>query len=214
MNKVLVIATHPDDETLGCGGTILKHKKLGDEVYLLIVTDIKDQCGIDSSEVTGVVSDMYNFNKVFKLSLSDARIDEYSMNELVSRISKVFYEVSPNIVYLPFYDDIHSDHRKVFEASYCCTKNFRYPFIKKVLMMEVVSETEFSLSAFKPNCFVDITDFIKKKIEIANHYGEIKEHPFPRSIRNIKALATFRGAMIGCEYAESFIILKEIWERL
>ena len=81
--------------------------------------------------------------------------------------------------------------------------------------METLSETEFTPStkedSFIPNMFVDITDFIERKIEIMNIYkNEIGTHPFPRSERNIRALATFRGATAGCEYAESFMILKEI----
>ena len=81
--------------------------------------------------------------------------------------------------------------------------------------METLSETEFAPStkedSFVPNMFVDITDFIDRKIEIMKIYkGEFDDHPFPRSERNIRALATFRGATAGCEYAESFMMLKEI----
>jgi LmbE family N-acetylglucosaminyl deacetylase len=96
-----------------------------------------------------------------------------------------------------------------------CTKSFRYPFIKKVLMYECISETEFAPAfpekAFVPNYFVDITEFFNKKIEIMKVFeSEIAEHPFPRSLRNIEALATFRGATAGCEYAEAFQVVKII----
>jgi len=116
---------------------------------------------------------------------------------------------------LPFRGDIHSDHRKIFEAAYSCTKSFRYPFIEKIYMIEVLSETEFSLSmqdeSFIPNVFVDITDFIDKKIEIMRVYkSELGVHPFPRSEKNVRALATYRGAASNCDYAESFMLLKEI----
>ena len=82
-------------------------------------------------------------------------------------------------------------------------------------MMETLSETEFAPSpkedSFIPNMFVDITDFIERKIEIMKIYkSEIGACPFPRSERNVRALATFRGATAGCEYGESFMILKEI----
>ena len=92
---------------------------------------------------------------------------------------------------------------------------FRYPFIKKIYMMETLSETEFAPStkedSFVPNVFVDISDFMDRKIEIMKLFeSEIKEHPFPRSEENIKALAIFRGASCGCRYAESFMLLKEI----
>ena len=137
------------------------------------------------------------------------------MSELIGKISKVFKDIEPNIIYLPFKGDVHSDHRKMFDASYSCTKSFRYPFINRVLMMEILSETEFSPSVpdstFIPNVFNDITNFIEKKIEIMKIYnGETGEHPFPRSERSIRALASLRGAASGCEYAESFMLLKEI----
>lgn len=217
MNKVLIIAVHPDDETLGSGGTLLKHKANGDEVHWLICTqtDIKnDFYNIREQEIQKVYN-LYNFDTITNLQLKTMQVDEYSMSELIGKISKVMNEVNPNIIYLPFKGDVHSDHRKIFEASYSCTKSFRYPFIKKIYMMETLSETEFAPStkedSFIPNIFVDISDFMDKKIEIMKVYeSEIAEHPFPRSERNLRALATLRGATAGCAYAESFMLLKEI----
>ncbi len=220
-NIVLVVAVHPDDETLGCGGTLLKHKARGNEIHWLIATDVKESEGF-SKKVVGrrneeieQVTQMYNFNSTYKLELSTMRVDEYSMSELIESISKVINEIRPSIIYLPFKGDVHSDHRKIFEAAYACTKSFRYPFIKKIYMLETLSETEFAPStkedSFVPNVFVDITEFIDLKLEIMKVFdSEIAEHPFPRSIRNLKALATLRGATAGCEYAEGFVLLKEI----
>ena len=217
MNKVLIIAVHPDDETLGCGGTLLKHKANGDEIHWLICThtDIKNNFYSLREEEIKQVHDFYNFDTVTNLQLKTMQVDEYSMSKLIGRISKVINEVKPNIMYLPFKGDVHSDHRKIFEASYSCTKSFRYPFIKKIYMIETLSETEFAPStkedSFIPNVFVDISEFMDKKIEIMKVYeSEIAEHPFPRSERNIRALATLRGATAGCEYAESFMLIKEI----
>jgi len=217
MNKVLVIAVHPDDETLGCGGTLLKHKAEDDEIHWLIGTETNqsnDFFSIREKEIEKV-TELYGFNTVHNLHLKTMQVDEYSMSELIGRISKVINEVKPSIIYLPFKGDVHSDHRYIFEAAYSCTKSFRYPFIKKVYMIETLSETEFAPStkedSFIPNVFVDITKFMDKKLEIMEIFAsEIQEHPFPRSIKNLKALATFRGATAGCEYAESFILLKEI----
>jgi LmbE family N-acetylglucosaminyl deacetylase len=137
------------------------------------------------------------------------------MSSLIEKISSVINKVKPHIIYLPFKGDIHSDHKHVFNAAYSCTKSFRYPFIKIIYMMETLSETEFSLStkdeSFIPNVFVDISDYMDKKIEAMEIYeGEMGSHPFPRSERNIKALATHRGATVGCEYAESFMLIKEV----
>jgi LmbE family N-acetylglucosaminyl deacetylase len=221
MSRVLVLAVHPDDETLGCGGTLLKHKFNKDEIHWLIVTDIKKSEGFSQSAIEkrkieiNKVNQVFNFDSVTNLGLSTAKLDEYSMSSLIEKISSVINKIKPNIIYLPFKSDIHTDHKAVFNAAYSCTKTFRYPFIKKIYMMETLSETEFSLStkdeSFIPNMFVDISDFINKKIEVMKFYeGELGDHPFPRSIKNIKALATFRGATAGCDYAESFVLIKEI----
>ena len=217
MNKVLILAVHPDDETLGCGGTLLKHKVNGDEIHWLICTDIdKSHTYYDTrQDEIEKVSKLYNFDSVNNLKLKTMQVDEYSMSELIGKISKIINQIEPNIIYLPFKGDVHSDHRKIFEASYSCTKSFRYPFIKKIYMVETLSETEFAPStkedSFIPNIFVDISEFMNKKIEIMKVFeSEIAEYPFPRSIRNLKALGSLRGATAGCEYAESFVLLKEI----
>ena len=216
-NKVLVIAVHPDDETLGCGGTLLKYKANGDEIHWLICTTIDEKHSYYEKREKEIeeVSKFYNFNSVHNLRLKTMQVDEYSISELIGKISKVINDIKPNIIYLPFKGDVHSDHRKIFEASYSCTKSFRYPFVKKIYMIETLSETEFAPStkedSFIPNVFVDITNFFEKKIEIIKIFeSEISEHPFPRSKKNLEALAIFRGATSGCEYAESFVLLKEI----
>lgn len=220
-NKVLVIAVHPDDETLGCGGTLLKHKANGDEVHWVIGTNIKESEGFKKDIIKRrkneieKVEKLYGFDSTHSLGLSTMRVDEYSMSELVRMISKVITDVQPNILFLPFKGDVHSDHRKIFEAAYSCTKSFRYPFIRKIYMIETLSETEFAPStkedSFIPNVFVNISEFMDKKLEIMNVFAsEMAEHPFPRSEKNLIALATLRGASAGCEYAESFVLLKEI----
>lgn len=217
MNKILVVAVHPDDETLGCGGTLLKHKANNDSIHWLICTQTdpaKEFNSIREKEIEQV-SSLYDFDSVHNLKLDTMKVDEYTMSDLVGRISQVINEVQPTIIYLPFKGDIHSDHRAIFEAAYSSTKSFRYPFVKKVYMMETLSETEFAPStkedSFIPNVFVDISEFMDKKIEIMNIFeSEVGEHPFPRSERNLRALATLRGATCGSEYAESFMLLKEI----
>ena len=221
MNKILVISVHPDDETLGCGGTLLKHKSNGDKTHWLIATEIKKSEGFSDSVIKKRnreikdVKDMFGFASVDKLGLSTTKVDSYGMSVIVSKISSVIDRIKPNIIYLPFKGDVHSDHKYIFDAAYSCTKVFRYPFVKKIYMMETLSETEFSSctleNIFVPNVFVDISAFMDKKIQIMNIYkSEIGNHPFPRSEKNIRALATFRGATSGSDYAESFMLLKEI----
>lgn len=216
-NKVLIVAVHPDDETLGCGGTLLKHKANGDKINWLICSTIdKSQSHYKArSKEIEEVSKLYGFDSVHNLELKTMHLDEYSMSELIEKISKVMNEVKPNIIYLPFKGDVHSDHRIIFDAAYSCTKSFRYPFIKRIYMIETLSETEFAPStiedSFVPNVFIDVSEYFEKKVDIMKVFeSEIAEHPFPRSERNLRALATLRGATCGCEYAESFMLLKEI----
>lgn len=221
MKKVLVFAVHPDDETLGCGGTLLKHKEFGNEIHWVIGTESRIENGFSQSFIKKrekeikKVNKYYGFSSLTRLGFSTTKMDQYDTSVIVNKISDTFLKIKPDIIYLPFKSDVHSDHRIFFNAAYSCTKSFRYPFIKKIYMMETLSETEFSPStkedSFIPNTFVDISKFIDKKIEIMKIFeSEIKNHPFPRSTKNIKALATFRGAISNCEFAESFILLKEI----
>ncbi len=221
MNKVLVMAVHPDDETLGCGGTLLRHKCEGDQIYWLVATSMKEEDGFGKNEIKEVeeiienITKMYNFEKVFRLGIPTTRVDEFPIVKIVKGILKILIEVKPNIIYLPFMKDVHSDHRIIFEAAYSSIRTFHCPFIKKILMMETISETEFAPGlkefAFIPNHFVNISNFLERKIEITKIFKrEIGKHPFPRNPENIRALATFRGATAGCKYAESFAILKEI----
>ena len=221
MKKVLVVAIHPDDETLGCGGTLLKHKESGDEIHWLIATEMTVEHGFKESvvrkrkEEIQKVNRLYNFDSISRLGFPTTKIDNNDTSFLVNKISKIFNQIKPDTVYLPFKSDVHSDHRCFFNAAFSCTKSFRYPFIKRVYMMETLSETEFAPStkedSFIPNIFIDISDYIDKKIDIMKVFeSEIGDHPFPRSVRNIKALATFRGASSNCNYAESFMLLKEI----
>lgn len=157
--KALVVAVHPDDETLGSGGTLLKHKAQCDEIHWMICTEVKEEDGFSSERVKSrnaeieQVANMYQFDSVHRLGFSTMKVDQYSVSDLVSRISTVINQVQPTVLYLPFKSDVHSDHRVLFEAVYSCTKSFRYPFIKKIYMMETLSETEFALSS-KEDCFV------------------------------------------------------------
>ena len=215
-NRILVVAVHADDETLGCGGTLLKHKANGDKIHWLICTTTNKNKNYYQNREKEInkVSKLFNFDSVHNLQFETTKIDQYNMNEIIEKISRVINKVKPSIIYLPFKEDVHTDHKKIFEASYSCTKSFRYPFIKKIYMMETLSETEFAPStkkdSFVPNTFVDISKYMDKKIQIMKVYkSEIGKFPFPRSVRSIKALASFRGSTSGFGFAESFILLKE-----
>lgn len=221
MRKVLFVAPHPDDETLGCGGTILRHKAEGDDVCWLIVTDISEEMGFSSEKVSlrdeeiKTVAGLYNFDSLYNLGFPTTRLDGLSMSELIERIGSIFRQIQPEIVYLPYRGDVHTDHKVVFDAAVSCTKWFRYGFIKRVLAYETLSETDFGINpesnGFRPNVFVNITSYLDKKLEIMKTYeSELGQFPFPRSEETIKALAKLRGAAAGCDAAEAFMLLKEI----
>jgi LmbE family N-acetylglucosaminyl deacetylase len=221
MKRVIVISAHPDDEILGAGGTLLKHKKSGDELAWVIITCIDEANGFTTERVRSreleinQVSKSIGFTKVYKLNYPTMGLSPEIVNEMIPKISLIFKEFEPEVIYVMNRSDAHSDHRYTFEAVAACTKSFRYSFIKKVLMYECISETEFAPilpeKVFQPNYFVDISDFFKRKIEIMQIYSsELAEHPFPRSKRNIEALAVQRGATVGVEYAEAFQIIKYI----
>ena len=219
--KILVISTHPDDETLGCGGTILKHKNIGDKIYWLIITNIDEKNGWDKKVVEErqneikEVSQSYGFEKVFKLDYPTTKLDIIPISEIIRSISQVISEVEPHTIYLPNRSDVHTDHQIAFKAVWSCTKNFRYSFIKRILMYECLTETEFAPAllenVFIPNVFVNITEYLDKKLEIMKTYkSEVMEEPYPRSLEIIKSLAKVRGSRISKKYAEAFSILLDI----
>jgi N-acetylglucosamine malate deacetylase 1 len=220
-DTILIAAPHPDDETLGCGATLLRHIARGDSVHWLIVTDMQVRHGFAAAAVErrtaeiAAVAAAYPFAKVHNLGLAPTRLDVLPQAELVAAVAAVVREVAPSIIYVPFPGDAHSDHAAVFDAVAACTKWFRYHGIRRVLCYETPSETDFGLDplagAFKPNCFVDATRCIDRKIEIAQLYaGELGEFPFPRSVQALRALAQVRGAACGAAAAEAFMLLKEI----
>nr|WP_314473709.1 PIG-L deacetylase family protein [uncultured Capnocytophaga sp.] len=221
MRNIVVISAHPDDEILGVGGTLLKHKKNGDKIYWLITTNIFENQGFSKQRISSrqkeikKISEALSVEKVFMLNYPTMSLSTSTLIEMVPKISKIFIEIEPEIVYCLNRSDAHSDHRITFDAVMACTKSFRYPFIKQVLMYECISETEFAPQlpekVFIPNYFVDISSFLEEKMNLMKIYeSELGNHPFPRSLKNIEALATFRGASVGVEYAEAFQLIKYI----
>ena len=220
MSIVLVVAPHPDDETLGCGGTLLRHRSNGDEVHWLVITKLAGEAysatRLESrqQEVREVAA-AYGFASTTQLGFETTRLDQIGLNEIVSRIGSVISTVKPEVVYLPYPGDAHTDHCIVYQAASAATKWFRHPSVRRILACEILSETDFGLAPdglpFKPNSFVDISPWLEKKLEIMHLYaGEMGTHPFPRSDLAIRSLAALRGAQCGTDAAEAFMILKEI----
>ena len=113
-DKILVVAVHPDDETLGCGGTLLKHKAKGDKVHWLICTNLNKNhiYHVKREKEIQKVSKLFNFDSVHQLKFETKKIDHYSISQIIDEISKVIKYLKPNTIYLPFKEDIHTDHKK------------------------------------------------------------------------------------------------------
>ena len=221
MSIVLVVAPHPDDETLGCGGALVRHKLNGDTLHWVIMTTITIESGYtqgqidDRKRVISKVAKAYGFESVFQAGFATTTLDDLPIKSLIEYVSTVFNKVKPDTVYLPFNGDVHTDHRYVFDAVSACVKPFRYPFIRSVLAYQTLSETGYNLqpekTGFNPNVWVDISDSLEQKINIMRMYsGEMGKHPFPRSEKSLRAQATLEGARAGRHFAEGFILLQEI----
>ena len=217
--KTLIIAPHPDDETLGAGGTLLRRKHEGAALAWVIVTGISEASGWERARVEQRaaeierVGQLYGFDETFNLGMDAARLDRYPIGELVEKISACISRFQAEEVLVPSRADVHTDHQLVFKAAASSCKWFRNPSVRRVLAYEVLSETDFSLApgdCFHPNVFVNIEKFIEKKLEIMREYqSELGAPPFPRSEQSIRALATLRGSTAGFLAAEAFQLLRD-----
>ena len=220
--NVLVIAPHPDDETIGAGGTIAKHVANGDDVYLCIVTrayspDWHEEVIKEKRKEVLEVSKILGIKKTYFLNLPTVKLDTIPQKELNDHIFGIINKVQPQIVYTTHRGDINKDHRLVFDATMVATRPIPGRSVKKVLSYELLSSTEWTSSLperiFVPNVYVDISDTLKDKVKAFSLYkSEVKEYPHPRSLEAISIFAKKRGTEVGLKAAEAFILLKEIWD--
>lgn len=221
MKTLVVVAPHADDETLGCGGTILKYANAGYDVHWILVTSMTEEFGFGKEQVEhrkkeiAEISVLYGFAGVHELNFQPAALDALPKGEVIGAIAGVISKVKPNQVFTPYRNDAHSDHEVVFDAVMSATKSFRYPFVTKVMAYETISETDFGMKpedgGFRPNVFVDVSAFIESKLTAMEIYkSEMGEFPFPRSRKAIEALATLRGSQSNNESAEAFMLIKEL----
>jgi LmbE family N-acetylglucosaminyl deacetylase len=217
--RVIVVAPHPDDEVLGVGGTLLRRKKEGARISWLIATSITCEAGWTEEKVRSRadevdrVRELFGFEEVFELEFPSAHLDRIPMADLVASIAEKFKSYEPEEVFVPHPSDAHSDHSIVFNAVASCTKWFRFPSVKRVLAYETLSETDIGIGVdecFRPNVFVDITEFLEGKLRALDIYAsELGKFPFPRSREAIRSLAMTRGASSGFFAAEAFQLLRE-----
>ncbi len=218
---VLVIAPHMDDEVLGVGGTIAKHVASGDEVYVCIIANraydhkynqkaiqVEKQATLKAKEILG-------YHEVRFFDLNDERLDERVIDVLIP-IEEYLIKVKPDVAYINHRGDIHQDHKAVFSAALIATRVISRHKVKRVIGYEIPSSSEqappFIEYAFLPNFYVDISEFLEKKLEAWEAYTrEGRAFPHPRSPEAIRILAQKRGVEIGFAAAEAFMILRDEW---
>ena len=218
--KTLVIAPHPDDEILGVGGTLLKRKSQGHELAWVIVTKPSKLLNWSSSQISNrqsqikEISKKIGFDKVYKLDFPAAGLSQETIPLLINSINKSINDFCPDEIFFPHIGDVHSDHQIIHKAVISSTKSFRNSYLKRLIVYETLSETEYGLDkskVFFPNLYIDISNFLTKKINLIKIYSsEIEKFPFPRSEEAIKSLAKYRGSSCNCFAAEAFEILKQI----
>ena len=221
MNKVLVIAPHPDDEVLGCGGTITKYKKQEDKTYLCIVTrayapDWSKKFMKNRSEEIKKVNKILGIQKTYFLDFPTVKLDTIPQKELNDALCDVIDKVKPDIMYIPHKGDLNKDHRLVFEASLVAARPQPNFSIKKILSYETLSETEWGAQlakeineVFIPNVYIDISDTIEDKLKAMSCYKkELRKSPHPRSLEAIRTLAKKRGSGAGIKFAEAFMLIR------
>lgn len=221
MNKViLVIAAHPDDEALGCSGTIAKHVSNGDIVHILFMTNgvssrtsnkeniiARKKYSEDSCQILRITSISY-------LDFPDNKMDTVPLLEIVQSIEKRINHLAPSIIYTHHIGDLNIDHQFTHKAVMTACRPQPNFCVKEIYAFEVLSSTEWQstyVQPFLPSVFIDISEHIEEKHRSLNAYAEeMRPPPHSRSIENTLNLAKTRGAIIGVEYAEAFISLRQI----
>jgi LmbE family N-acetylglucosaminyl deacetylase len=215
--KVLAVSAHADDETLGCGGTLLRHRQRDDDIAWLVISEPSsgarwsDEARARKSAELERVAAAYGARDVIRLSHPAGRLDTVPVVELNGGIAQAIRRTRPEVVYLMHAGDAHTDHAAAFRAAMSVLKpsHLRELGVRQVLSYETLSSTEAAATpSFAPNLHVDISAWVDRKIEVMEMYeSEIHPEPLPRSPSAIRALARYRGATVGLEYAEAFVLV-------
>lgn len=219
MNRVLVVAAHPDDEVLGCGGAIARHASAGHSVRVVLLAE-----GVTSRRVsaqTGSLEELHDaarrankllgVDEVLLDGLPDNRLDSLDRLEVTQRIEDHIQRWKPTIVYTHHCGDVNLDHQVVHHAVVTACRPQPGSCVEQLLFFEVASSTEWqppgSGSPFQPNWFVDISGTLDRKIAALGVYEtEMRAWPHSRSLRSVEHQARWRGASVGVEAAEAFML--------
>lgn len=222
--SILVVVAHPDDEVLGCGGTIAKISSqeevtvliLGEGVASRDLPEKNKELGLTNLKKEAEVSNrVLGVKKVFFENFPDNKFDTVALLDIIKVIERYVKDLKPKEIYTHHGGDLNIDHQITNRAVLTATRPLSGCSVKKIFAFEVLSSTEWSKQipgkAFIPNIYVDISDSIDKKLESMKTYGsELREPPHPRSLEGIKILAQRRGLEAGLSYAESFCLIREI----
>ena len=217
---ILVISAHPDDETIGAGGTILKHVDQGDSVYWCVVTQgysppWTEETLKKAKEQIKKVQKAYGIKEVFRCGFPTVKLNTVPYIELSSSLQKVVDQVKPEIVYVTPRSDINLDHRIVYECVLVACRPLPGSSVRRILSYEICATTSFGLPAgingFNPTVFIDISKYLNEKLEIMKLYEtELCPYPHPRSLEGIKLFAEERGLSVGLKAAERFELIREL----
>ncbi len=220
--RILVISAHPDDETLGCGGTLLKHRASGDDVHWLIASArtqprwSAEAIALSEQQVHSVAK-AYGVSSLTQLDHPDSQLDQLPLVVLIDDIDAALASTRPEVVYVVHGGDVHSDHVVVHTATMSALKAFRMSMlgVRRVLAFETLSSTDAAVQApghvFAPTVYSDITGFLEPKCDVMRHYAsELQDGWLPRTASALTALARVRGAAVGVEHAEAFVLLREL----
>ncbi|NLA47838.1 MAG: PIG-L family deacetylase [Bacteroidales bacterium] len=219
---ILIVAPHPDDEVLGCGGTIKKLSLRNNEIFILIMSRGKKGLYSDD-QILNVRREALAAHKLLGvkntrfLDFPAPELDLISVSELSGAIYSQIQEIKPQILYLPHRGDIHKDHQVIFDAGLVAARPIGDNSIREILTYETLSETEWAPpypnDVFIPDTFVNIEDTFESKLEAMGCFkSQLREFPNPRSLKSIEALANFRGSTVGITHAEAFKTIRIIIE--
>tara|TARA_Y100001935_G_scaffold255448_1_gene268545 strand:- start:10790 stop:11473 length:684 start_codon:yes stop_codon:yes gene_type:complete len=226
IKKILVVAAHPDDEVLGCGATLLRFKKQGCKIKVIFLTDGEssrlgaknlDELVSKRKKNAEQVSNKAKFHLPVFGKFKDNQLDKEPLLHVTQFIEKEIMKFKPDTIFTHFENDLNVDHQKAFNAVNIACRPLSKSFVKNIYCFEIPSNTNLILTRknkklYNPNFFVDINNFINKKISLLKIYkSELRKWPHTRSLKGIKNLAEYRGSQVGLKFAEAFITIREIY---